>query len=61
MNEKFIQGIIDDLGATIAQQTIEISILKANIKEFQAEIERLNEEIVKSAQEAQSEGADSVE
>ena len=58
MNEKFVQGIIDDLGATIAQQSIEISILKANIKEFQAEIERLNAELKKTTQ---SEGADSVE
>lgn len=60
MNEKFVQELIAELGNTIAQQSIDLTVLKISNKELQQEIERLNEELAKSKMD-EVKGADSVE
>lgn len=60
MNEKFIQEMITELGNTIAQQVVDLTALRISNKELQQEVERLNQELVKSKMD-EVKGADSVE
>lgn len=62
MNEQIMQELIADLGNTIAQQAIDMALLKATNRELQKELERVNAELAKcTSNEAESEGVDSVE
>ena len=59
MNEQIMQELVADLGNTIAQQAIDMALLKATNRELQKELERVNAELAKLA--AKEEGVDSVE
>lgn len=63
MNEQIMQELIADLGNTIAQQSIDMALLKATNRELQRELERVNAELAvykqKEAEEAK--GVESVE
>lgn len=60
MNEQIMQELIADLGNTIAQQTIDMALLKATNRELQRELERVNAELAKLAVN-ETEGVESVE
>ena len=63
MNEQIMQELIADLGNTIAQQSIDMALLKATNRKLQRELERVNAELAvykqKEAEEAK--GVESVE
>ena len=60
MNEQIMQELIADLGNTIAQQTIDMALLKATNRELQRELERVNAELAKLTVN-ETEGVESVE
>ncbi len=60
MNEQIMQELIADLGNTIAQQSIDMALLKATNRELQRELERVNAELAKLAVN-ETEGVESVE
>ena len=63
MNEQIMQELVAELGNTIAQQSIDMALLKATNRELQRELERVNAELAvykqKEAEEAK--GVESVE
>ena len=60
MNEQIMQELIADLGNTIAQQSIDMALLKATNRELQRELERVNAELSKLTVN-ETEGVESVE
>lgn len=60
MNEQIMQELVADLGNTIAQQSIDIALLKATNRELQRELERVNAELAKLTVN-ETEGVESVE
>ena len=60
MNEQIMQELITDLGNTIAQQSIDMALLRATNRELQKELERVNAELAKLAVN-ETEGVESVE
>ena len=60
MNEQIMQELIADLGNTIAQQSIDMALLRATNRELQKELERVNAELAKLAVN-ETEGVESVE
>lgn len=60
MNEQIMQELIADLGNTIAQQSIDMALLKATNRELQRELERVNAELAKLTVN-ETEGVESVE
>lgn len=60
MNEQIMQELVADLGNTIAQQSIDMALLKATNRELQRELERVNAELAKLTVN-ETEGVESVE
>lgn len=60
MNEQIMQELVADLGNTIAQQSIDMALLRATNRELQKELERVNAELAKLAVN-ETEGVESVE
>ena len=63
MNEQIMQELITDLGNTIAQQSIDMALLKATNRELQRELERVNSElsVYKQKEAEEAKGVESVE
>ena len=60
MNEQIMQELVAELGNTIAQQSIDMALLKATNRELQRELERVNAELAKLTVN-ETEGVESVE
>lgn len=60
MNEQVMQELVADLGNTIAQQSIDMALLRATNRELQKELERVNAELAKLSVN-ETEGVESVE
>lgn len=63
MNEQIMQELVADLGNTIAQQSIDMALLKATNRELQRELERVNAElsVYKQKEAEEAKGVESVE
>lgn len=60
MNEQIMQELVAELGNTIAQQSIDMALLKATNRELQRELEKVNAELAKLTVN-ETEGVESVE
>lgn len=63
MNEQIMQELVAELGNTIAQQSIDMALLKATNRELQKELERVNAELsaYKQKEAEEAKGVESVE
>lgn len=60
MNEQMLQSMIEELGATISQLTINLAVERATVRELSKQLEEANTKIEKLTQPAEMKAVEEV-